>query len=180
MVAITWSLTNGGAAITDVIDHSTVNNGSASAPKQIFLRHDGVFSITGCGLYIRQYSATYNGDATAPLDFAEMLEWGDSATSEGFGGFEVNMDAIDTYPAEQWPTFLDKTTPYGYVCRTGVGDSAGTAVTLVTQTGCTALGEIQTGASPNVRFSCRFEVPSNEDTLGVRLIDQVLLYTYTS
>lgn len=180
MVAITWSLTNGGTGLTDTQDHGNTSNGLTTTAIEFFVRHDGSNSITGCKLYIREYSGTYTGDATAAADIAEILSWGDASTSSTFGGFQINMDAVGGYPSASWPTYISKTPTNGYVCKTGTADSEGNAVTITTATGATASGTIQAGASPNVRFKCRIQVPTAEDTIGLRLFESVLVYTYTS
>jgi hypothetical protein len=182
VVDVTFSLTNGGAALTSDVSHGNCSNGQVLSAKEIFIRHSGSNPITGCGLYIRQYSDTYSGDASAALDIAEILGWGDVSTVSTFGGFQINMNATGSYPAADWPTYLIKTTAngYGYVCKTGTADSEGNAVLLTTTTGASAVGQIAAGGSPNVRFQCRIQTPTAEDTLGVRQFDQVLVYTYTS
>lgn len=181
-VNITWSLTNGGTALSDDVDHGNGSNGQTLSAQEIFIRHDGANPITGAGLYIRQYSGTYAGGASAALDLAEMLAWGDASTATTFGGFQVNMNALGSYPTVDWPTLTVKTAASGkgYVCRTGVGDSEGNAVQLTTSTGASPAGQVAAGSSPNVRFKCRIVMPSAEDTTGVRQFDQVLVYTFTS
>lgn len=177
-VNITWSLTAGGVAITDDVDHGNGSNGQTLTAQTIFMRHDGSNPITGCALYIREYSGTYIGGASAALDFAEILGWGDASTASAFGGFQVNMNATGSFPAAAWPAYSSKSPTNGYACRTGVADSVGTAVAVSTAMGAAASGTIN--ASSNVSFQCRMQFPTDEDVIGVRQIDQVLVYTYTS
>ena len=185
MVNITWSLSNGGAAISDYVDHGQVSNGNSSTAEEIFLNHDGAAVITGVALYIREFSGTYNGDATATADFAELIAWGDASTAATFGGIQINWDnanlsLLGAYDSGNWPTFAAKTPTYGMVHATGVGDSDENAVTLPLATGVTNAGQLDIGAAPNVAFQMRVQVPSDEDTVGVRLWDQVIKYNYTS
>jgi len=179
-VSIIFSTTNGGAAISSNVDHGNTSNGLTTSGQEIFVRHDGLSVITSCKLYIRAFSGTYSGDASANLDFLELLAWGDASTSSTFGGFQVNMNAVEAYVAGDWSSYDIKNRTHGYVCRTGVGDSLGNGVLLTVNTGAAALGQIQTGASPNVRFKTRVQVPTAEDTIGVRQWDQCLVFTYSS
>lgn len=179
-VTVTWSSTNGGTAITSPLDHGDSANGAETSAQEIFLRHDGANSITSVGLYARAYSGAYSGDATALADFNELLSWGNSLTSAGFGGLQVNLLATTSYPTSAWPTFASKAPTGGNTVRGGVGDTASTAITIPTTTGATASGVIQAGSSPNVRFKMRIQIPANEDTVGERQVDTVIQYTYTS
>jgi len=179
-VNVIWSYTNGGTAISDLINHGNIANGNTSTAKTIYLRHDGASEITNVGVYIRQYSGTYNGDATAASDFAEIIAWGDNSASNTFGGIHINWDAVGAFPAASWPLYNDKDPSNGFTHRTGVGDSEGNAVTIPTATGATTAGEIEAGASPNVRFQLRVQVPTAEDTTGTRQFDQVIRYSFTS
>jgi hypothetical protein len=178
-VSIIWSLTNGGSAISNYVDHGDLSNGSSSSGQEIFVRHDGTAKITDVAFYIREYSGTYNGDATSSNDFTEIIAWGDAATAAAFGGVMINWDATGGYAAA-WPTYNDKEPGSSNVHRTGVGDSLDYAITLPTSTGAATAGEIISSAAPNVRFKMRIDVPTDEDTVGVRLFDQVCTYTYTS
>ena len=179
-VSITWSETNGGAAISQPLNHGNVENGSSTTEKTIYVRHDGSNPITSCAFYLQQYSGSYNGDSSASADYNELIAWGDDATEDGFGGYLVNMNATGSW-ASGWATYDAKTPDYGFVCRTGTADTSGNAETLLEEMGLTSGdGEIQTGASPNVRFKCRIDVPTVEDTAGKRQFDLTLKYTYTS
>lgn len=179
-VGIIWSLTNGGTAISTTVDHGNASNGATTTAKEFFIRHDGANEITGVGFYVRQFSSTYQGHATAAADIAELLGWGDASDTDDFGGFQINMNAVGAYPVSAWPTLLSKSPTNGSVFRTGVGDSEGNSVAITTASGASASGTIQTGNSPNVRFKSRIVVPTNEDTVGIREWDMVLVYTYTS
>jgi hypothetical protein len=179
-VDVTWSETNGGSALTSNLDHGNATNGSNSTAKTVHIRHNGNENITSAGLYIRAFSGTYTGYSTAATDIAEMLAWGDAGTAAAFGGFQMNLDAVGGFPAGSWPTWNNKGPSNGVVCRTGTADSESNAVTVPVAAGATAAGTIQTGTSPNVRMECRFVVPSDEDTRGVRQIDQVLKFNFTS
>lgn len=178
-VSIIWSTTNGGSAISDYVDHGDIANGDSGAAQEIFVRHDGDNAITSVAFYIREYSGTYNGDATASADLAEIIAWGDASTSSTFGGVMINWDATNSYAAS-WPTYSSKAPTGSFVHITGTGDSEGNAVTLPTTTGALTAGQIISSASPNVRFKMRVDVPSDEDTVGVRLFDHVCVYAYTS
>jgi len=178
-VLVTFSLTNGGTAISDVIDHGGSANGSSTTEETIYIRHDGDNEITSCGFFIQAASDDYEGDFTSNTDLSELIAWGNDSSAAGFGGFQFSLDS------STWPTYSDKAPTSGgntvaNVCRTGVGDSATNNIGVVTQMGCSSNGTIQTGSAPGVSFQCRFAVPQSEDTTGVRHIKQSMTYTYTS
>lgn len=179
-VGIVFSTTNGGSAITDDIDNGSGSNGTTLTAQTIYVRHTGVNSITAVKFYIDVYDESYDGDASAIDDLAELIAWGDNSTALGFGGFQLNMDAAHSFISTSWPTYSSKDPTYGAVCRTWVGDNPTNAITLSSQSGATSDGVIQAGTSPNVRFRSRIVIPSNEDTTGVRLFSQYMLYNYTS
>ena len=176
-VAINWSLTPAGAAITD-FEFPTISNGDTSSHQQIYLSHDGASSITGCGFYFREVVGGYTGDDSPAEDFAEIKSWGDySDDANGFGGAQIEMDPVG---AAWGLTHLVKSTATAFVLRSGVGDTPDNAVTLVTEMSPSMVtdGVIPTGVE--VSFLIRFQVPTNEDVAGVRQIQQVFKYTFTS
>lgn len=179
-VNITWSLTNGGDAISSTIDHGDKANGESSTTQQLFIRHDGLSNITEAGIYVRAFTGTYAGSFSAAADIAEVIGWGDETTEADFGGALLSFDGTT------WATYNSKVTTnpaspgLAAVHQTGIGDSSANAILIPTATGATALGEIQTGSNPNVKFSFKIQIPSNEDTVGIRMFEQVLNYTYTS
>lgn len=179
-VNIIWSLTNGGTSISSALDFGNASNGANTGAQDIYLRHDGDNEITAVGLYIRQFSGSYSGSFTSANDIAELLGWGDSSSSDDFGGVQFNLDATGSFGSGSWPTVSSKSPTNGFVARTGVGDSESNAVTLTTNTGCSSAGVIPSSSSPNVRFRSRIQVPTNEDTLGIRQFEIVAKYNYTS
>ncbi len=181
MVNLVWSLTNGGTSITST-NHGSADNGAATTVQTLYLRHDGVNQITSAALYVKPYTGSYTGAASAAADFAEIVAWGDGATATSFGGFLINQDATGSFPSGVWPVWNSKSPTYGSVIRTGVGNSSANAnaITLSSRTGCTSDGVVQVGSSPNVRFQCKVVVPVDEDTVGARQLDMALLYSYTS
>jgi hypothetical protein len=180
MVSLIFSSTNGGASITSPLDHGDSVNGATTTAQEIFLRHDGANNITSVGLYLKAYSGTYTGSATAAGDFAEIIGWADQNTATTFGGVHINWLATSSYPTSAWPVYTSKTPTGGIAFRSGTGDSAGTLITLPITTGAVLAGVIQPGSSPNVRFDMKVQVPDAEDTVGTRLFDLAVQYTYTS
>ena len=84
----------------------------------------------------------------------------------------MNQDADDTFPAGSWLAH-----------ESGTGDSANPIELLDdaishTGSGTAADGEIPVAGEAHIK--AKIVVPSYEDTAGVRFIDQVLKYTYTS
>lgn len=185
-VSITWSSTSGGAATT-LIDHGSVANGAYSSPNQdVYLSHDGLNSITACAFYFQAKASGYTGAASGVLDFAEIKAYGDLSTVSGHGGVQLNMDPLNAsvYNATTWDlseSVKSVGSPtYAFTMKTGTGDTSSTAVTLnaLMSAGMTVEGEIPTGVE--ARFLARFQVPTDEDTAGIRQLEQVLLYTFTS
>jgi hypothetical protein len=173
-----WSASNGGSAITSV-DHGTGTNGSSMTAQEVFIRHDGNEVITDCGFYIAEKTGAYVGGASAAVDLAEMLAWGDASTTSTYGGFELNMDATNLY-AGNWPTYSDKFGSTYNVFRTGYGDTVSNKILLPVEMGLTIAGRIPAGSTPNVRFRCRLTIPTNEGITGIREFEQRMRYTYTS
>lgn len=186
-VNITWSTSNGGSSITD-LDHGEDAAGTTLTDQEIYVRHDGASPITACKFYLAATpDASYTGSHSPSDDLAELLSWGDGeaegepASSTGFGGFQINMDATGAY-AESWPSFGsegDDGDP-AVALRTGVGDSQDNGVTLHTSMGISTAGEIPVGTAPNVRFRARIVIPEDETTPGTRQVDQRLKFTFTS
>jgi hypothetical protein len=184
-VDISWSLTNGGAEISTTVDSGSLANGTSSGGTVIYVRHDGVVDITNARFYLSPFTGTYLGGATAVADHDEFLAWGDGITADTFGGFQVNMNAIVVPPATafpdlNWPTVDVKAPTDGVVAQTGTADRSNNAVVLTANTGCSSAGVLPAGSSPNVRFKFRVAIPASVVTTGIRMWDQVLLYTYTS
>jgi len=182
-VNIIWSLTNNGTAITDVVDCGNVTNNDTTTVETFFIRHDGSAAITAVKFYIRQYSGTYSGGASAAGDIAELLGWADAATAAAFGGVFLNMYATEDPTAftTNWPTLGTKSPDYGSAFRTGVGDTADNGITLVAQSSATdTVDGTITNAIKDHSFQIKVTVPEDEDTTGVREFELICAYTYTS
>ena len=176
-LTITWSLTAGGAAVTDVTDAS-VAAGSTTTETEIFLRHNGINPITNAKFFISSYSG-----ATSPAaELAELLEWGDAVPVADYGGFQLNMNAVGTYPVGDWPVYNDKQRAASATFLTGTGDSIANGILLPTTMGAgvTSNGVVIAGTAPAVAFKSRVQVPTNEGTPGKRQFIQKLSFTYTS
>ena len=179
MSTIIWSFTNGGTSITSTVDHGGVSNGASTTAQEFHLRHTYINPITNAALFARLMTGAYGGAASAADDYAEIVQWGNEPLVGDFGGLMVNMDATGSYAAD-WPSYSDPTPASSHVVKTGQGDSDANAMPLLTSTGCPVEGQISNGGSPNVRFQVRFDIPNNEGVLGIRQIEQVLAYDYTS
>jgi hypothetical protein len=186
-VQIIWSSTNGGISLAAPIDHGTNSAGNILSPQTLYIRHTGVNPITACGFYVRAWVGSgqdYSGDATPSDDFNELIAWGDAGLSADFGGFEVNMNAVNAFPNASWPVFANKNTAdgFGFTFRTGNGSSSGNALILKKESynAGGVDGQIPAGSSPNVRIQTRIVIPSTETTPGIRMFEQVLKFTFTS
>jgi hypothetical protein len=179
-VNLIWSLTNGGAAISDPLDHGSGNAGDTLSSQTIFLEHDGDNQLTGCGFYLSEKSDPYTGGFSAAADLTEIIGWGDETTADDFGGFQINMDAAGGFPGGSWPTYSSKQPTNGSAFYTGIGDSADNKILLATAMGISSPGVIPAGTSPDISFQARFVLPTNEGTTGFREVNQAMRFTFTS
>lgn len=183
-VSITWSISAGGSSATD-FDSGTSSNGSTTTPVQIFVRHDGVNPITNAGFYFTQKSGVYSGDSSSPEDITELLTWGDSITTDDFGGIQLNMDATGGFTGgTNWgmsETQKTSTDNLKVTVRTDTGDKPSTAILLSKNMSASMVtdGTIPAGVN-DASFKIRLKVPTSTDTLGVRQFDQVLRFDFTS
>ncbi len=187
-VSITFSTTENGSQVAESlggggtgVDHGTDTNGTILAQRELWIRHDGTNPITNVGFYIAEYSGAYGGGASAALDIAEILAYGDGATANAFGGFEINMNGGDSNPGD-WPTFSAKQPTNGSAFFSGVGDTAINKIALVTTMGAavTGIGVLAGASATDAQFFSRIGIPTDEDTVGIRQLDQRLRYTFTS
>ena len=167
-VTVTFSRVSSSQAIADVlqgansgINHGNVANGKETYPEDIYIRHNGLNEITDCKFYCQQFTGIYEGGQTALLDFDELKAWGDASGSKGFL-IDVNHDGI-----------------YEYNLRTGQMDSLSNAVELDdVAAGGSNPDDIGVGGEAHIKL--KIAVPSTENVAGVRLIDFLLAYSYTS
>lgn len=184
-VQIIWSLTNGGPALDEPLNHGDNSVSNTLGPTTVFVRHTGLNPITNCSIYVRAFAATtYSGDALPIDDYNELIGWGDASLAPDFGGLQLNQNAVGGFPPASWPVFPTKDTidGFGRTVRTGVGDADANAIQIKKETysaGGTD-GEIPTGVAPNVRFQARLLIPTNENVPGVRQFETVLKFTFTS
>ena len=167
-VAITWSESTGGAAITPPLDWGNIGNG-ASSEDELFITHDGAEKITGCAFYIKAYTGSYTGTFDAATDYAEILGWGSGDTE----GFLINQDLLGSWAA-------------GYVShKTG----RGTAAVPITLDSDSIIGEASLGdgemegsdtGTEEAHIKVKIAVPAAEGDAGTRQFDQCLKFTYTS
>lgn len=78
---IVWSETSWGPNIAEDIDFRQANDsllepGLLSEEKDVYIRHSGVTTIFGCGIYVSKYSEAYQGDINTNADLMEVLRWG--------------------------------------------------------------------------------------------------------
>jgi hypothetical protein len=168
VVTVTFSRTTSGQAIADIlkgensgINHGNVANGKETYPEDIYIRHDGLNEITDCKFYYQQFTGTYEGGQSALLDFDELKAWGDASAAKGFL-IDTNHDGV-----------------YEYNLRTGQMDSLVNAVALNDiSAGGSNPDDIGVGGEAHIKN--KVAVPSTENTPGVRQLDFLMLYSYTS
>jgi len=178
-VNITWKSPPAGTTVTSV-DHGSGGNGSTLTAVEVGVSHDGSNPITNCKFYIGQKSGVYSGGFSAVADLAELLSWGDASVAADFGGFQINMNQVASYPTANWPTETTKQPSYGSAVYTGVGDSAANGILLKTTMDSTMTMDGIIPASVEAKFKCRIHIPTNAINPGIRQFDQKLRYTYTS
>jgi len=182
-VTITWKISD--TPVTSV-DHGQGENGDILTAKEIEISHGGTYQITGCKFYLAEYSGDYSGGGASPsADLAELLAWGAQVTASAWGGFCINMDAVNAFPAGDWPAYddhLDSANGEYAVFKTGQGEAIANAILLSSamSTAMSVDGVIPAAASPWPKFQARVAIPTDEDTAGVRKFDQKLRFTYTS
>jgi len=167
-VDVIFSRVSSGQAIADAlkgsnsgINHGNVANGKETNPEDIYISHDGNNEITDCKFYFQQFTGTYDGGQTAGLDFDELKAWGDAGASDGFL-IDVNHDSV-----------------YEYNLRTGQMDEEANAVSLDdTSAGGTNPDDI--GVAGEAHIKLKVGVPSTESVPGVRQVDFLMKYSYTS
>lgn len=167
-VAVILSRMSSGQAITDVlkgansgINHGNVANGEETYPEDIYISHDGSNEITDCKFYCQQFTGIYEGGQTAALDFDELKAWGDGLVSDSFL-IDVDHDGV-----------------YEYNLRTGQMDEEVNAVNLDdASAGGTNSDDI--GVAGEAHIKLKIVVPSTESVPGVRQLDFLMKYSYTS
>lgn len=192
-VKIIWSLENGGPDIDSFLDHGSNATVDITSPITLYVRHDGDNEITGCSIYMREWSGTtgdgkdYSGAGATPLDdFNEIAGWGDETDVSFFGGWQINMDAAGSFPDSNWPDESNKTTAsgLGFVASSGIAISEVTAFEIKKDMSGTILGvtdgEIPTGIAPNYRLQTRMQIPASGVNAGIRQFEHVLNFTFTS
>lgn len=91
-VSITWSTSPGADAITENVDEGNFHHGQYSDENRYYIRHDGNNPITNCKLYLKAVDeADYEGDFSPGEDVLEVLSWGDSDDTDGFGGMTAGF-----------------------------------------------------------------------------------------
>ena len=178
-----WAATNGGNEVVEPVDHGNNTVSGFLPPITLFLSTGEINPLTNCKFYIRPYSAsTYNGSFTAIQDFNTILSWG-TQSGVNWGGFLINMNAVSGFASYSWPTStsLDTADGNGHTFRAGFGDNLADAISLTrfmyNVSGIN--GNIPAGTAPNVSFQSTFQVPLGAST-GIRMVEQVLVFSYTS
>ena len=168
VVTATFSRVSSGQDIADVlkgtdtgINHGNAANGKETYQEDIYIRHDGINEITDCKFYCQQFTGTYEGGQTAALDFDELKAWGDADAAKSYL-IDVNHDGI-----------------YEYNLRTGQMDEEVNAVALDdASAGGINTDDIGVGGEAHIKL--KIAVPSAENVPGIRQLDFLMKYSYTS
>jgi len=168
VVSVTFSRVSSGLEINDVlkgndagINHGAVANGAETYPEDIYIRHDGLNEITDCKFYLGIFTGDYKGAKTAALDFDGIKAWGDAGASDGFL-IDVNHDDI-----------------YEYNVRTGQMDSIANAVSL-DDSSAGGINPDGIGVSGEAHIKLKIIVPASETVAGVRQLDFLMKFSFTS
>ena len=183
-VNITWSSTEGGSSIAESlgggstgVDHSSAAAAAATTERELWISHDGANSITNAGFYLGEFSGTYGGTATKAADVAELLAWGDEVIEANWGGMLIHFSGGG---GSGWPVYSSKSPTNADTFRTGVGDSSSNKILVESTMGTAVTGTgIIAASDTDAQFFMKFQVPTGEST-GIRQVDQVLHFTYTS
>ncbi len=172
VVAITWSASQGGSAITPPLSWGSIGNG-ANSIDELFITHDGLEKITSCGYYIQAYTGSYTGTFDAATDYAELLAWGAGDPAEGFLINQTHLAAGGGPPG----TYVTH--------KTGQGTAAvPIELNKFTIVGGASLddGEIEgiTTGIEESHIKVKIAVPAAESSAGTRQFDQCIAFTYTS
>lgn len=188
-VNITFSLLDGGPAITEPLDFGEHGEGldapsgvlTSGTIHHIFVRHDSLKTVSDCRLYIGPYSAEFEGIDTPEDNYEELVtqfarhnENGTRMSPPGYtatypsnptyvDGLQINLDSENGFPSGSW----QQITPVA-------GDSLSNAFDL---------GDIPAGQLTGISFQLRFFAPSYGETYatnprtGLRQWDLKMAYT---
>lgn len=152
-VELLWNQDNVGTEISQPLNHGTVSGNATTSGLISYLEHGGINPLKLCRFYITSGNAS------------EILGWGD----DGTGGFQLNMNAINNFPADSWITLTSS-----------LGSTPDNAITLDDAMNLINDGIIQAGVNPNIRFKTRLSIPASGVTVGIKTFEQKLKYTSTS
>lgn len=161
-VNIIVSGTSFGNPLGDTNDIGTdISPGSDTSTQDLYISHDAEISaITGCAMYITEYTGSnYLGSSTAD-DLVELLGWGD-----GGDGIQLSQDQ-----GSSWTTI-----------KNGTGDidnEITLAISAVTTGTPAGVGQIPVGGEAHLQV--KVTVPSPSGGAGYRAFSMVFEYSATS
>jgi hypothetical protein len=180
MISISWIVS--GVSINS-LDYGSSASSSYTSTQTVSISHNGNNQITNCRLYIGP-SSDYQGDYLPAGDISELLKWGDNTTVAGFGGLELNMNALGSFPSGNWSTCSGKSSSSYNVFRTGVGDSSTSGILLYSGMNSTpamsANGIIPPNCSVWPSMETRVSIPSSGVQVGTRDFELRATFSFTS
>jgi len=189
-VSITWKVNSGGWAAATAVDHGAAAAGSILTAQEIEISHDGNNQLSACKFYLAEYSGTYTGATSPNADYTELLNWGAQTAIASFGGFQINMDSINSYPSAKWPAYNDHydmgTGEYMVFHSDDGTTTRGTTVTdaiLLSKSMSDEMsvdGVIPANMTTWPRFKARVQIPADEGVVGIRQFEQKMRFTFTS
>lgn len=177
-VNITMASQSAGNQVEEVIDLGDVSPSNTSSTVDLYIRHDATNNaITDCSFYIVRYAGSdYTGANSPDDDYTEVIQWGDDsgASSTGGGGLYLNQNHSGSFPTADWHPF-----------RSSFGSDPNNSIQLVqsainnTGTGWTPTdGEIPVNGEAHIKT--RWDIPLSASSAGIRFIQLVMAYSYTS
>lgn len=176
-VSITMAGTTAGNQLSEVVDLGSLSPGDASAETDLYIRHDAENNpITDCAFYIIRYAGSDYTGSSADDDYTEVLSWGDDSGpgSTGGGGLYMNQNHSGSFPTVDWH-------PY----RSSYGSGPSSSIQLVqaaindTGVGWTPTdGEVPVNGEAHIKT--RWDIPATVSSAGIRFIQLVMAYSYTS
>jgi len=163
-MALIVSLASGGADVGSTkIDYGDITVGN-SGQQTLYMRNTYNNNITNVTLYFAE-AATYTGNASAALDFAELQDWASATPDDSTGnvgnGLMLSQDGGSNYSQ----------------LKLGTLDSQANGEAI---SGGATPGEIAGGGTEELSSLYKVAVPAGEADGGERDFDLNIYYRYTS
>lgn len=171
-ITVTFSLTDGGPAISQPLDFGNHGQGvdyGATFPLhgvptvyQVFVRHNGILSISDCRLYLAPYSGAFTGINTPEDNYQELItdlarysSFSPLADGVGGGAGIVSGFSGDFDPLDGVQLNVDSENDFPDASYTPITSLYGSSLTTAVD-----LGTIPPGVATGISFKVLFFAPS--------------------